>query len=251
MAFFTDEQAHAFAHDGFVIARKFYNDQEMVQISQWVDELQRYPDAPGKYQRYYELSLTEANRRLLNRIENFSPYHEGFFQLFNKSRLEQAITELFGEPAVLFKEKINFKFPGGDGFKPHQDHQAGWWKYNTLCITALLCIDEANPENGCLEIVPGKHKAGMFKEWTPLSEEEIEAMRFISCPTEPGDMIFFDSFTPHGSKPNFTNKPRRLMLVTYNRLSEGDSRIRYYEDKRKSYPQDCEREDGKEYIFRV
>jgi 2-aminoethylphosphonate dioxygenase len=64
-------------------------------------------------------------------------------------------------------------------------------------------------------------------------------------------MIFFDSFTPHGSKANFTDKPRRLLFVTYNRLSEGDTRERYYEDKRKNYPQDCEREQGKAYVFRV
>jgi len=30
---------------------------------------------------------------------------------------------------VLFKEKVNFKMPGGDGFKPHQDSQAGWDRY--------------------------------------------------------------------------------------------------------------------------
>jgi 2-aminoethylphosphonate dioxygenase len=251
MSHFTAEQLHAFERDGFVIVRSFYDDEEMAQISRWVEEVQAYPDAPGKYQRYYESSLHESGKRLLNRMENFSPYHAGFARLFNRSKLEEAASELFGEAAVLFKEKINFKLPGGDGFKPHQDHQAGWWEYNTLCITALLCIDEANEENGCLEIAPGRHKEGMFKEWTPLSEEEMQAIDFIACPTQPGDMIFFDSFTPHGSKPNFTNKPRRLLFVTYNRLSEGDTRERYYEDKRNHYPQDCEREEGKEYVFRV
>jgi ectoine hydroxylase-related dioxygenase (phytanoyl-CoA dioxygenase family) len=247
----TKEQIQAFERDGLVMVRGFYEDQEVAQISRWVDEIQAYPDAPNKYQRYYEDSLIAPGNRLLNRMENFSPYHEGFAQLFHESKLEGAISDLFGEPAVLFKEKINFKLPGGDGFKPHQDHQAGWWEYNTLCITALICIDEANEENGCLEIAPGKHKSGMFKEWAPLSEAEMEEMEFISCPTQPGDMILFDSFTPHGSKPNFTDKQRRLLFVTYNRLSEGDSREQYYKDKRKSYPQDCEREEGKDYVFRV
>jgi 2-aminoethylphosphonate dioxygenase len=251
MNYFTAEQLQAFERNGFVIVRGFYDDTEMAQISRWVDEVQAYSDAPGKYQRYYETSLQKAGQRLLNRMENFSPYHAGFAQLFKGSKLEDAVSELFGEAAVLFKEKINFKFPGGDGFKPHQDHQAGWSEYNTLCITALLCIDEATVENGCLEIAPGRHKEGMFKEWTPLSEEEMQAIEFISCPTQPGDMIFFDSFTPHGSKANFTDKPRRLLFVTYNRLSEGDTRERYYEDKRKNYPQDCEREQGKAYVFRV
>lgn len=247
----SKEQIQVFEQEGFVMVREFYNNQEMAQISYWVDEVQAYPDAPGKYQRYYEDSLTAPGHQLLNRMENFSPYHEGFAQLFHKSKLEETISELFGEPAVLFKEKINFKPPGADGFKSHQDHQAGWWEYNSLCITALICIDEANKENGCLEIVPGKHKSGMFKEWAPLSEKEMEEMEFISCPTQPGDMILFDSFTPHGSQPNFTDKQRRLLFVTYNRLSEGDSRERYYQDKRKNYPQNCEREEGRAYVFRV
>lgn len=247
----SKEQIQVFEQEGFVMVRGFYNSQEMAQISHWVDEVQAYPDTPGKYQRYYEDSLTAPSHQLLNRMENFSPYHEGFAQLFHKSKLEETISELFGEPAVLFKEKINFKPPGADGFKPHQDHQAGWWEYNSLCITALICIDEANKENGCLEIVPGKHKSGMFKEWAPLSETEMEEMEFISCPTQPGDMILFDSFTPHGSQPNFTDKQRRLLFVTYNRLSEGDSREQYYKDKRKSYPQNCEREEGRDYVFRV
>ncbi|WP_240761601.1 phytanoyl-CoA dioxygenase family protein [Nitrosococcus wardiae] len=114
-----------------------------------------------------------------------------------------------------------------------------------------LCRTDVNKENGCLEIAPGKHKSGMFKEWAPLSEEEMKEMVFISCPTQPGDMVLFDSFTPHGSQPNLTDKQRRLLFITYNRLSEGDTREQYYEDKRKSYPQDCEREEGKEYVFRV
>ena len=62
---------------------------------------------------------------------------------------------------------------------------------------------------------------------------------------------FFDSYTPHRSGPNLTDKPRRVLYVTYNRLSEGEHRATYYADKRRSYPPDCEREPGKTYVFRV
>ncbi len=40
-------------------------------------------------------------------------------------------------------------------------------------------------------------------------------------------------------------------FITYNRLSEGDHRERYYADKRKAYPPDCERDPGKVYEYRV
>ena len=251
MSYFTAEQLQAFERDGFVFVSGFCDDQEIAQISCWVDEVQAYPDAPGKYQCSYEDSLQKAGQRLLNWMENLFFYHTGFARLFKGSKLEEAVSELFGEAAALFKEKINFKLPGCDGFESHKDHQAGWWEYNTLFITALLCIDEANEKNGCLEIVPSRHKEGMFKEWAPFSEEEMQAMEFISCPTQPGNIIFFDSFTPYGSRPNFTDKPRRLLFVTHNRLSEGDTREQYCEDKRKNYPQGRECEQGKAYVFRV
>jgi ectoine hydroxylase-related dioxygenase (phytanoyl-CoA dioxygenase family) len=251
MHYLTEEQIDHYNRDGYLIVRGFYNEAEMEQIIAWVEEVQGYPDAPGKYQRYYEESLVEISKRMLNRLENFAPYHTGFHTLFVASRLEQAVSDLFGEPAVLFKEKINFKLPGGGGFEPHQDHQAGWGDYVEFCISALVSIDEAAEENGCLEITAGHHHRGMFKEWTPLTEQDMQDMKFVSYPTKPGDVIFFDSFTPHRSKPNLSGKPRRLMYVTYNRLSEGDHRIQYYHDKWKAYPQDCEREPGKEYVYRV
>lgn len=250
MQVLSEQQIKYFQRDGFLLVRGFYDQKEMKQITDWVDEVQAYPDAPGKYQRYYETLLNDVHRRMLNRLENFAPYHEGFERLFH-GRLEQAVSELFGEAAVLFKEKINFKLPGGGGFEPHQDHQAGWLSYCQICISALIGVDEATRENGCLEVAAGQHHRGMFKEWEPLSEKDMQGMLFVAYPTRPGDVIFFDSFAPHRSKPNLSNKPRRLMYVTYNRRSEGDHRVQYYADKRKNYPQDCEREAGKEYVYRV
>ena len=42
-----------------------------------------------------------------------------------------------------------------------------------------------------------------------------------------------------------------MLYITYNRRSAGDYRVRYYADKRKSFPPDIEREPGVEYKFRV
>ncbi len=48
-----------------------------------------------------------------------------------------------------------------------------------------------------------------------------------------------------------TDRPRRVLYVTYNRASEGDHRARYVADKRANFPPDIEREPGKTYVFRV
>ncbi len=224
----------------------------MARMSSWTDALQGSPEAPGKFMMYFENSLLESAGRVLSRIENFVPYHSGFADVVGGDGLQGHTSELFGEPAVLFKDKINFKLPGGDGFKAHQDIQAGWEIYAGLFITALVSIDAATVENGCLELAAGAHTRGALGEnWRPLSDEELNGVEFAPCRTQPGDVVFFDSFTPHRSAPNLTSAPRRVLYITYNRLSEGDHRERYFADKRKSYPPDCERDPNKTYAYRV
>ena len=91
----------------------------------------------------------------------------------------------------------------------------------------------------------------MGDEWTPLSEQDTSNMEFVSVETEPGDAVFFDSFAPHKSAPNLTDRARRVLYITYNAASEGDHLEQYYADKRQSYPPDIEREAGRDYVFRV
>lgn len=245
----TQDQIEAFRRDGYVLVRGLYDADEMRDIALWADEVAAYPEVPGCYMMYFEQSRLNPDQRILNRMEDIEPYHEGFSRVFTGVKMKGSVDQLFGEDSVLFKDKINFKMPGGDGFKAHQDVQAGWDRYARLHITALVSIDASTRKNGCLEVAPGHHNQGLIGEsWKPLPEDELD---YICCPTEPGDAIFFDSYIPHRSGPNLTGKPRRVLYVTYNRLSEGDHRRQYYADKRLSYPPDCEREAGKKYVFRV
>jgi hypothetical protein len=245
-------QVKAFHDDGFLIVHGFFDPQEMADIANWSEEVEAWPEIPGKYMMYFEQSQLQGFGRILSRMENFAPYHAGFDRLFGSDKLRGSVGQLFGEEALLFKDKINFKMPGGDGFKPHQDVQAGWNRYGALHISALITIDEATVENGCLELVAGHHRAGMVGDsWAPLTDEHMQGMELVAVPTKPGDVVLFDSYAPHASKPNLTNQRRRLLYVTYGKASDGDQREKYYADKRASYPPDCERESGKEYVFRV
>lgn len=245
----TESQVREFARNGYLVVPRLYDAAEMRDITAWTESMAALPETPGKWMKYFEDSRNHPGERILCRMEDFEPYHEGFSHLLLHGKMQQAVSDLFGEPAVLFKEKINFKLPGGDGFKAHQDVQAGWDTYSQLHITALVTIDPCTVENGCLEMAEYEHKLQLIGEkWKPLAED---AVPWKTLPTQPGDAVFFDSFIPHRSGPNLTSDPRRVLYVTYNRLSEGDHRRAYYDDKRRSYPPDCEREAGKQYVFRV
>jgi len=245
----SDSQLVQFERDGFLVVRGAFNPEEATQIQTWTDELLALPEKSRRHWVYHEFSLKENGKDLISRIENIAPYHDSFAAL--SSALKAPVSQLLGEEAVLFKEKVNFKMPGGDGFKPHQDSQAGWNAYAEYFISALVSIDKATEENGCLQICAGHHKRGLFTSWEPLNDEEIADMDFVPVLTEPGDAILFDCYTPHSSELNKSNKMRRIYYATYNRLSEGDNMARYYADKHKSYPPDIDRDPEKNYVFRV
>jgi 2-aminoethylphosphonate dioxygenase len=245
-------QLAAFERDGFVSVAAMFDRAATAELRDWTEELAEAPEAPGRHMVYGETSLLDKTTRLIQRIENFCPFHRGFNRLLTSGQLIEATGMLFGEPAVLFKDKINFKMPGGDGFKPHQDQQAGWSRYAGLFITALVSIDDATLENGCLEIVPGQHRRGLIgPEWAPLTDEHMAGFTLTPLPTQAGDVVFFDSYVPHSSLPNLSGHQRRVLYVTYNRISEGDHRERYFAEKRQNFPPDIEREPGKNYVFRV
>jgi ectoine hydroxylase-related dioxygenase (phytanoyl-CoA dioxygenase family) len=201
---------------------------------------------------YREASLLDPEVQVVQRIEDFCRHDAELDAWVRGGRLQAAVACLFGEPAVVFKDKINFKLSGGGGFEPHQDQAAGWSRYAPVFITAMITLDPATLENGCLELGSGlrlNHLVG--PEWQPLSAEAVERAELKPVPTAAGDAVFFDSYVPHASKANLTQTSRRVLYLTYNRAADGDHRERYFADKRAAYPPDIERVPGIEYRYRV
>ena len=222
----TPGECARMARDGYLLVRNFFSSERIGQILRWIGELETAPEIRGRHWVYHEDSLTEPRRRLIQRIENFCPFHPGMDHLIRHGALSRWTGKLMGGQVVLFKEKIHFKMPGGLDSRPIRTSKQAGHRYAPRFVTALVTVDPATIENGCLEIVPGRHREGLIgEEWSPLDEAELSLQ---PVPTAPGDAMFFDSFAPHASKPNFTNAPRRLLYLTYNLASNGDHRAQYY-----------------------
>jgi hypothetical protein len=99
----SKEQIHQFHRDGFLFVRGMYKLEEMKEISQWTDDVAGSPEVPGHYMMYFEPSKNDG-ARIISRIEDFASFHKGFAELITRRRMHQAVSDLFGEPAVLFKE---------------------------------------------------------------------------------------------------------------------------------------------------
>src|SRR3954451_6266861 len=80
--------------------------QDVDQRRVWVDEVASWPDGGGEWLHYRE--MTDDGPKLC-RTENFVPFHGGLRALLCAGEVLGAASALLGEPAVLYKEKINYK----------------------------------------------------------------------------------------------------------------------------------------------
>jgi len=268
----TEAQWESFNNTGILVipSEQMWTADEKQLLLGGVNIMDDWPDQKGKWMKYYEKKkapgqttggasmqtmqpVSSADEKLLCRIENFVQYNPALNFICNGQKILNVMGDLFGEPAVLYKEKINYKLPGGDGFAPHQDVAAGWWMYGqTLHISALVCVDEANAENGCLEVVYGCHRRGLLgAPWKEVPADIAANLTWTPAPTKPGDVVLFDSYVPHRSGPNFSQRKRRVLYATYSKESEGNYRDRYYADKRISFPPDVERDPNKKYEYKI
>ncbi|XOV88073.1 MAG: phytanoyl-CoA dioxygenase family protein [Pseudomonadota bacterium] len=242
----SEGQLRSWREQGYLRISDWFSTTEVAALQGCVEGLQALPETPGKWMKYYEPG--KAGKQLC-RIENFLAYNSQMRQVLTSKPTLALLAALFGEPACLYKEKVNFKLPGGNGFKAHQDAPAFTTFGQDYHITMMLSFDATTPENGCLEVVPGAHQRGLLamEPDLTLSPAEVEQLTWVPVPTAPGDILLFDSFLPHRSHSNTTNRARRALYATYNRLRDGDVRHLYFEQKRAAFPPDVERVPGRTY----
>ena len=249
MKYLTEKDVKKFEKDGCLVIKGLFSKEEISEVEDTINEFaKKNPEdwELGKEMVYYETNLKNGDR-MLARVEKTIEYHKTISRLVNSEKLIACIEDLLGEKCVLFKDKINYKRPGGGGWGPHQDVQARWDDFASYFMNALIAVDDNDIGNGCLQIAPGHHKRKLIGKYdTLLQGKDLEGMNFMPLPTSSGDVIFFDGFLPHKSDPNLGNKWRRNIYLTYNRISEGDHRAEYIARKRKELPPDNERLEGME-----
>ncbi len=221
-----DEAVDHFGMKGWVLTHTL--DVDGVQrLRGWIDEVASWPDDAGDWLHHRE--LTDDGPRLC-RSENFTPFHDGLRALLTEGPMLDTASALLGEPAVLYKEKVNYKLPGGAGYSPHQDAPA--YPFVTSHVSCMVAVDDATVDNGCLEVVSGRHNDVLPMDDVGCIRADIaEQLEWVAVEVRAGETLWFHSRTPHRSGPNTSAQARRALYPTYNALAEGDLRDDYYREK--------------------
>ncbi|MGK2948111.1 MAG: phytanoyl-CoA dioxygenase family protein [Acidimicrobiales bacterium] len=214
-----------FRREGWLLTR---SPTDPATVRKWVAEVAAWPDADGPWLHHRE--LTEHGPQLC-RSENFVPFHDGLRALLTTGPMLEVASALLGQPAVLYKEKINYKLPGGAGYAPHQDAPA--YRFVDTHVSCMVAVDDALVDNGCLEVVSGHHHELLPTDEVGCIRADVaSALTWTPVEVRAGDTLWFHSRTPHRSGPNLGLTPRRALYPTYNALAEGDLRAAYYDQKR-------------------
>ena len=199
-------------------------------LAAWADEVAALPESSGVLQHHEQ---TDGGPQLC-RSEHFVEGHRPLRELLTGGPMLEAASALLGEPAVLYKEKINHKLPGGAGYSAHQDAPA----YPLLAnhVSAMVAIDDADPGNGGLEVVSGCFDRVLAMDSRGCVDRSVEAsLEWEPVPVPAGATLWFHSRTPHRSGPNRSPRPRRALYPTYNAAREGDRRAEYYAAKAEAF----------------
>lgn len=255
--------------NGYLYIKNFFTPEEVTSIRQWTDKLGDISAEVLSTAITSGVSLEKLiaedpnvpvivpeklNKEQVCRIEDYiTPQLSGPY-MHHAEKVRSFLDEVFGEPYALFKEKINFKWPGGGAFPPHQDYPAYGFLAPKSHATAMLTIDPATSKNGCLQVALNwteslqgsqgidekKLEAGEavipMYEGGPdngnIKSEYVDRFTWAEIHSKPEELLIFSSFVPHYSLVNGSSDSRRAMFLTHNRLSEGEQRTHYYDKKR-------------------
>ncbi len=251
------EREHAdLARDGYVARERAFDLKECAAISGACEELlvfltetaRKTKHEAGAYvfemqrRRSTMLKWEKENRDVIHGIEPFAHLSKPLMDSAHDPRFLDPARDVLGrEDVALFTEKLNVKRAdvGGPAVL-HQDYP--YWVDVTQdpaeVMTAMLFLDDATRENGCLEVAPGSHREGeaarrkvegfgMFE----MDPAKFDLGRLVPVEVPAGSVIYFGSLLVHRSQPNRSQADRRALLYSYQPAGRPHMREGLYKGK--------------------
>ena len=229
-----------YLNKGYFTIPNFISSNEVEDIKKAVDETSNRKDVDI----YHDRSGT------LRRMEYFI-FKNNLFKNLNEE-FKKLLFNVTSKKQKLFKDKVNFKPPSGEGFFAHYDGvfqfttsdgliKNGWYEYAKNFNNVLIALDDFTSLNGPLEVANAcKGDFDTLLKHTKLNgtpeikDELVRSMVFKPMIVSKGSLIVFKHNCPHRSSSNRSSSERGSMYFTYTNAEDGDFYEKYFSDKHKS-----------------
>ena len=217
----TPEINQFFHENGYYLAKGVFNADEIRELETDFDHIVHQlthsgEEVTGRWQGAATDKIAPAGSFFVH-THNVQIYSAAWLRAFLQSRFLDYSRAILGPDVILHHSKL-FQKPAEKGapFPMHQD-----WGYfpsiKDTMMAGIIHVSEATDEMGCLRVYPGSHKLGRIPE--SMGQGETDALKdypiekALVVEAEPGDVLFFDYRTLHGSMPNRSQKLRKTVLV--------------------------------------
>ncbi|MTJ82760.1 MAG: phytanoyl-CoA dioxygenase family protein [Telmatospirillum sp.] len=197
----------------------------------------------------YYVDVDAGGGRHLARVERIWEALPSLGETGIGRRLKECAARYLGEDVALFKDKLNIRYAGSNGYSPHQDSAAGWEEFADHFVSIGVFLGTSDRAHGGFEVVGGVHRDGRFpNDKGRMSDAFFDGMDRISVSAGLGDAIVLDSEAPHRTLPNRTSEDALHLLFTFAPARAGAAREAYYARKESSF---SEKKEKNIFEFRV
>ena len=227
----TDDQITEYEEQGYLLIRNLLVGDELAALQEELPEVLAGND--NEDDGMHRVRETSGAVRAVFLAHRHCPSYQ---RLASSSKIAGPVKQILGEDAYVWHSKLNVKEAlEGAVWLWHQDY--GYWTLDgapqQCFVSAMILLDRATLNNGCMLVVPGSHKWGdlehysddvttSYKQWCirpNVIREYLREDNILPITGEPGDVLFFDGNIVHGSGHNMSPLPRKVWIIAYNGIS--------------------------------
>jgi len=206
----TSEQISAFNRDGYLTRLRIFDEQEILELRRYFDELLARTLAAGGD----SYSISTAHLRF-GRV----------YDVLTDPRIVARVKDLLGEDVIAWGSHFFCKMPG-DGKRVSWHQDSSYWPLSpSKAVTAWLAIDDASVENACMRFIPGSHHLGHLT-YTLSENDEANVLNQtvagaetlgqpIDVELKAGEISIHSDLLLHGSEANQSNRRRCGLTLRY------------------------------------
>jgi phytanoyl-CoA hydroxylase len=224
---FDDLALERYRRDGFLAIENAFTTDEVREALAGMDDL-----VMGRREGFTGIEFESAAKELLptlplekrldavRKFWAFVAYEPRLDAMARAPRLVRVLERILGEPPSMFQDMALLKPPQIGREKPwHQDQAYFDYPLGTRVVGVWIALDAATVENGCMRVLAGGHHEGprlhfVRRDWQ-ICDTEMNGVKPVAVPLQPGGLLLFDGLLPHGTPTNFSPTRRRAVQFHY------------------------------------
>ena len=218
----TREQVEQYHREGYIFVPDVYPPEEMEELRRITDEFVEKSRAVTQHTEVYDLEPGHgAAMPRLRRLKNPIKQHPAYDRCMRNPALLDIVGQLIS-PGIRYQNtKLNLKSGDlGSAVEWHQD--IAFYPHTNESVLAVgVCIDDMTVENGALMVIPRSHKGPVFDHHENgyfvggITDPRFSEEGAVPLQVKAGGITIHHARLVHGSAPNRSNRPRRLLLFEF------------------------------------